>query len=158
MALKKATNTAQAVKSVVFEWNYNDTMVNTLGGTVDFGVTNVAAVAGTPDADSVFVIGYVPKGAVIVGGAVTRDQAFDTAGYDISIGDLDDNDEYLTLTDLKAAGVTALVPTGLPCNTANQCAIVLVFANDDVCTAGKAKVRVDYVVPGRSDEVTQPGA
>lgn len=159
MALKKANNTAQAVKSIVFEWNFDDTMVNTLGGTVDFGVTNVAAVAGTPDADSTFVIGYLPRGAVVVDVVISRSVAFDTAGYDIAVGDLDDIDEYAALTDLKAVGITrATILGGIPAETANQRAVTLTFANDDVCTTGKAKVVVSYIVPGRSDEVNQPGA
>jgi len=158
MSELRFANTAQGVKSLTFSWNYNDTLENTLGNQQDFGSANTAAAVGTPDADSHFTIGYLPRGAVIVGGAIVRTTAFDTAGYDIEIGDADDADEYFATADLKAAGISALVPTGIPCLTANQRTIRMSVANDDVCTAGAAYVRVDYIVPGRADEVTQPGA
>lgn len=150
-----AATQAQATKSLHFAWNYNDTALNTLGAVQDFGSVNVAAVAGTPDADSVFVIGYLPPGAVVVGGALQVTTTFDTAGYDIIIGDLDTANNYLTTADRKTAGAEVpLVPTGVACTTANKCTITMSVANDDVCTAGAARVRVDYIVPGRGDEVT----
>ena len=155
MSKLRATNTAQNVKSIVFEWNYNDTMLDVDGVETELGTNSGESVV---DGVATFVIGYLPKGARIIGGEVARQVAFDTAGYDITVGDLDDDDEYLTSTDIKAAGVTALVPTGLEPSTENTRTIVMTLASDDVCTTGKAYVRVDYVVPGRSDEVTHPGA
>lgn len=157
MTLLKSATTAQNVKSIHFAWSYNDTMENTLGDVQDFGSANVAAVAGTPDADSHFVIGYLPRGAVVVGGALQVLVTFDTAGYDIQIGDLADEDEYLATGDRKTAGVEVpLVPTGIALSSANEIAITMAVANDDVCTAGSARLRVDYIVPERSDETTHP--
>ncbi|MCJ7797290.1 MAG: hypothetical protein MUQ56_11090 [Thermoleophilia bacterium] len=157
MATLKLANTAQRVKSIVFEWNFGDSLKNTLGNLQDFGSVNTAAVAGTPDADSKFAIATLPMGAMVVGGAITRSVAFDTLGYDITVGDVDNNSAYFATADLKGTGSNALVPTGIPCTTANGCSIIITVANDDVCTTGKAKVRVDYIVPGRAEEVTAPG-
>jgi hypothetical protein len=154
MSALKPNTAAQKVMSAFFTWNFNDTMENTLGDSQDFGSANVAAVAGTPDADSYFTVIYLPPNAVVVGGALQVLTSFDTAGYDIVVGDLDDPDEYLATADRKTAGVEVpLVPTGITLDSANETAITIGIANDDVCTAGKAVLRVDYIINGRAEEV-----
>ena len=145
MALKKATRTAQTVLAAEFKWTYADTMLNVAGVEKDFGKTTVA------DTNAFDVI-QLPPGAIVVGGEVTRDTAFDTAGYDIKVGDATDDDRYLTEADLKAKGTTPLVPAafvnsdGSPIRLTIQC--------DDECTAGSATLRVLYVIDGRVSEVS----
>jgi len=143
MSLLTASRTAQTPLVAEFSWNFDDTMVNDAGATVDFGESDIT--------ESTFVVIPLPPGSVVTGGALTRHVAFDTAGYDITVGDTADEDEYLTTGDLKAVGTTALVPTGLV-NTSGL-NIVMNITSDDVCTTGSATLRVEYVVIGRSCEV-----
>jgi len=142
MSLLIASRTAQFPMVAEFNFNFDDTMVNDAGATVDFGLTNVT--------ETTFVIIPLPPGAVVTGGSVTRSVAFDAATYAITIGDTADEDEYLTTGDLKAVGTTALVPTGLVGTGAN---IVMNITCADVCTTGSAKVVVEYIVEGRACEV-----
>ena len=143
MALKKASRGAQPVMSMEFDWNFDDTMVNTGGTTTDFGLTQLVSTA--------YDVINLPPGSVVVGGALTRETAFDTAAYTLSVGDSSSATRYLGATDLKATGTTALVPTGLR-NTSGL-NLRLTVVNTDVCTTGKAKLRVDYVIEARATEV-----
>ncbi len=142
MALLKPTRASQRVSSAVFAFNFDDTVVNTSGATVDFGKTNTAATTAE--------IINLPLGAVVVGGAVYRSTAFDAATFNITVGDVDSANRYLGTTDVKATGITALVPTGYVSTGQN---IRLVFTAADVCTTGVAYVRVDYIINNRVDEV-----
>lgn len=144
MALKKATRGSQNVQTAEFDWNFNDTMVSVAGGAaVDFGLTNITS--------TVFEIINMPPGSVVVGGSVVRETAFDTASYTLSVGDSGSATRYLGATDLKATGRTALVPTGF--RNVDGLNIRLTVVNADVCTTGKAKVYVDYIIENRINEV-----
>lgn len=145
MALKIASRTAQNVLSSYFQFNFDDTMADATDGTVrDFGKTSITGTY-------FFEVIPLPPNAVVVGGSVTRQEAFDTAGYAVEVGDATDDDRYLASTDLKAVGSTALVPTGYIHATGEN--IRISFTNTDVCTTGKCIVRVDYVVLDRANEV-----
>lgn len=139
-----ASRTAQWPLVAEFKFNFDDTMVNTAGNTVDFGKTNLGGAAG------IFDIIPLPPGAVVIGGEVITETTFDTAGLDVTIGDSSSADRYLASTDVKGAGRTALVPTGYRGTGQN---IRLSFSSDDVCTAGVLTVRVQYIVTGRTNEV-----
>lgn len=142
MALKKATRASQRISSAQFAFNFDDTMVNTSGATVDFGKTNTAAT-------TVEVIN-LPLGAIVVGGALSRSTAFDAATFNVTVGDADSATRYLGTTDVKGTGITALVPTGYVSTGQN---IRLVFTAADACTTGAALLRVDYIINERVDEV-----
>ena len=144
MSLLKATRTAQFPLVAEFTWNFDDTMVNTAGNTVNFGSSNLGGAAGF------FAVIPLPPNAVVIGGDVTIETAFDTAGYDITVGDTTTTNRYLATTDLKALSRTALVPTGFRGAGEN---VVLGFTSDDVCTTGKGTLRVQYIVQNRSNEV-----
>lgn len=144
MALKIATRTTQSRQVATFQWQWNDTMVPVAGGAaVDFGLTNTAAT-------SVMVI-PLPPNSIVIGGSLIRQQAFDTASYNVTVGDSSSANRYLGTTDVKALGSTALVPTGF-LNEAGL-NIQLTFTNADACTAGKAILVVEYVILGRAMEV-----
>jgi hypothetical protein len=143
MALLTASRTAQSPLVAEFNWNFDDTMVNDAGATVDFGLTNIA--------ETTFVIIPLPPGAQVTGGSLNVSEAFDAATYAVTIGDTADEDEYLTTADRKAVGTTALVPTGLVNTTGLNIVINITCA--DVCTTGLAKVVVEYIVEDRSCEV-----
>lgn len=144
MSLLKASRTAQWPLVAEFTWNFSDTMVNSAGNTVDFGSSNLGGAAG------IFEMIPLPPNAIVVGGDIIIETAFDTAGYDITVGDSASANRYLASTDLKALSRTALVPTGYRSLGEN---LRVAFSSDDVCTTGKATIRVHYVISGRSTEV-----
>lgn len=137
-----ASRTAQNVKEAEFTFSFDDTMLTTTGVEVDFGKVDIAAAS--------FAIINLPMDAVVLGGEVVTDTAFDTAGYDITVGDGAVGNRYLASTDAKGAGRVALVPTGFR-TTGGP--IVLSRVSDDVCTAGKMTVRVQYIQTGQGDYV-----
>jgi len=137
-----AARTAQYPLAAEFEFNFDDTMKNTSGAEVDFGKTNTAA--------TVFEVINVPEGAVIVGGEVVTDVAFDAATYTVAVGDAAVADRYLAATDKKGVGRTALVPTGFRTEGRN---VRVTVTAADACTTGKATVRIQYVLKDRAQEV-----
>lgn len=138
----KATRTAQTPLVAVFEWNFNDTMVDTSGASKNFGSSDLAI---TVDAVN------LPVNSRVIGGELVVLTAFDTAGYDITVGDATTANRYLTSTDVKSTGRTALVPTGYV-NAAGE-NLRLTIASDDACTTGKARLTVEYIIEGRVSEV-----
>ena len=144
MSLLIANRTVQDILVAEFVFNYNDTMVNTAGNTVDFGASNLGGAAGAFDIIS------LPNNAIVVGGQIITHTTFDTAGYDVILGDSAVTDRYHATADLKTAGRVALTPTGFV-STGGK--IRLTFSSDDVCTAGKMAIQVHYIVRGRAKEV-----
>lgn len=142
MAKLKATRGAQYPLVAEFTFNYNDTMLNTSGVSKDFGATTVA------ETNSFDVIN-LPYGAVVIGGDVVTETAFDSAGLDVTVGDATTGNRYLASTDVKSAGRTALVPTGY---VSDGGAVRISVQCDDACTAGKATVRVMYTIRNRLNE------
>lgn len=151
MSLKKTITSAQWVLSAYFAWDKADTMVNSLGNTVDMGLTNAGG-AGV-FTNGIFKVIKLPKGAIVVGGAVQTTETFDTAGYDVKVGIEGTLDKYLASTDIKTAGAeTPLVPVGTVTDGED---IYLSFSSDDACAStGKAILRVDYIIDGRANENT----
>ena len=142
MAKLIASRTAQWPLVAEFTFNFDDTMVNTSGATVDFGKTNTAA--------TVVEAIPLPPGAVVIGGSVDTLTAFDAATFNVSIGDSGSATRYLGATDCKAVGTNALVPTGYRGTGEN---LRVSFTAADACTTGKMTVRVMYAIEGRSNEV-----
>jgi orotate phosphoribosyltransferase len=139
----KITRTAQWPLVAEFTFNFDDTMTSTAGASKDFGKTTVAET-------NSFDIINLPYGAVVIGGEVATETAFDTAGLDITVGDSASGTRYLASTDVKGAGRVALVPTGY---VSDGGSVRISVQCDDVCTAGKATVRVMYTIRNRSNEV-----
>lgn len=149
MSLLKTARTAQWPLVAEFTFNFDDTMVPVSGGTaiagttaVDFGATNIAA--------TVFDLINLPPNAVVVGGEWVTETAFDTAGYTITIGDSAVADRYLASADKKGVARTALTLTGY---VSPGTTIRLGLTNTDVCTAGKATLRIMYIIRNRANEV-----
>lgn len=138
----KITRGAQWPLVAEFTLNFNDTMLDSTGASKDFGLTNTAATA--------FDVINLPYGAVVIGGDVVTETAFDTASYAVTVGDATTANRYLASTDVKAAGRTALVPTGY---VSDGGAVRVTITNADACTAGKATVRVMYTIRNRTNEV-----
>lgn len=142
MSVLKMTRGAQWPLIAEFTLNFDDTMADINGASKDFGLTNVAETA--------FDIINLPYGAVVVGGDVVAETVFDTASWSVKIGDSTTADRYLGATDRKAVGRTALVPTGY---VSDGGSIRLTLTNADVCTTGKATIRVMYTIRNRTNEV-----
>ena len=144
MAVLLKSRYSQDVRVAEFVANYNDTMVSTAGGTaVDFGLTNVTATS--------FDVIELPPNAVVIGGHLAVETAFDTASYAVVIGDSSSANRYHASADRKAAAVTALTVTGFR-NTSGL-PIRIGITNADVCTTGKFTLRVEYVIADRANEV-----
>lgn len=142
MAKKIPSRSVQWPLVAEYTFNFDDTVENTSGAVVDFGKTNTAATS--------FVAIPLPVGAVVTGGDVTTEVAFDAATYNVTVGDSSVADRYLASTDKKGAGRTSLTLTGYRGVGEN---IVVGITAADVCTTGKMTVRVQYIVGGRSNEV-----
>lgn len=125
-----------------FTFNFDDTMNDVNGVEKDFGKTSTGAMS--------FTAVNLPYGAVVTGGSISRATAFDTASYAVVVGDSTTANRYLGSTDVKATGITNLVPTGYVSDGGN---IIVGITNADVCTTGKATLRVEYVIEGRTLEI-----
>jgi hypothetical protein len=144
MSLLIASRTAQFPMVAEFTFNFDDTMVDTSGDTLDFGLLNVASA-------TTFMVIPLPPGAMVTGGSVSTTTVFDSATLAITVGDASSAARYLTAADVSDVGTDALVPTGYVHTTGENIEIVVTIA--DVCTTGTSTVRVEYVVENRSCEV-----
>lgn len=142
MAKLIAQRASQNVMASEFTFEFDDTMVDVTGATVDFA---------TVDTKVVEPINLPPK-AIIVGGEVVTETAVTGAtAYNVSVGDSLSATRYLGATDRLAAGRTALVPTGFVGGGENV--RVTVTPTVAPATAGKVTVRILYVMRDRQNEV-----
>lgn len=93
----------------------------------------------------------LPYGAVVAGGAVIVDTAFNTATSAVlDVGDSTTANRYVNDVNLKAAGITPLVPTGYV-SDGNEINITPVLVGT-AATAGAGRLRVDYYIQNRAME------
>jgi len=149
MSALKATHTAQKPLVAEFSWNFDDTMVDTLGVSYSLGTDTSSDIIANA---KIFGVIKLPVNSVVVGGGVSVTTAFDTAGYDVNVGDSASASRYLSSTDIKSVGYTPLVPTGYV--NAGGLDLEVTMATDDVCTTGAGTIRVEYVIAGRAEEVS----
>lgn len=145
MALLKSTRTVQYPLTAEFTFNFNDTIVDTVGVTQDFGSASLKTNA------NLMVI-PLPPSAVVTGGEVVVETAYaGPTAATVSVGDSGSATRYGSAISLLAAARTALTLTGYRGNGENiQLQLNTTVAN---ATAGKVSVRVNYIVTGRSQEV-----
>lgn len=95
----------------------------------------------------------VPANAVLIGGDITVLTAWNSGTTaTLSLGDAGSSTRYASAVDLKTAGRTLLTFTGYKHTTTEK--LKALFAQTGTAaTAGKARVRVEYFVEGRSTEV-----
>lgn len=134
-----AARTAQTVLSAEFAWEIGDTMVNTSG--VEDNFASAAA--------HVFDVINLPPGAILVGGELVVETAFNGTTYPVVVGDSVTADRYLATADRKAAGRTALTLTG---RIGQGEPVRVTITPTGTTTAGKARLRVLYVVDKRANE------
>ncbi|MDQ8046830.1 MAG: hypothetical protein REI11_19660 [Patulibacter sp.] len=144
MALLRKTRSAQYLMSADFTANFNDTMVDVNGVTKTFG--SVFGDAGT------FEVINLPDGAVVTGGELIVETAgAGPTAYTMSVGTTSGGATLLAATSLLATGRTALTGLGLTAQDKNvRVTIASTVAN---ATAGKFRVRVEYTIDGRANEV-----
>jgi len=140
--------TAQTPLIQEFTLNFDDTMANTSGVRYTFGSATVDGATALLTAQ-IFDVMTLPINAVVIGGEWVTETAFDTAGYDVIVGDSVTANRYLASTDVKGVGRTALVPTGY---VSDGLPVRVTIATDDVCTTGKGTLRVMYTIRDRASE------
>lgn len=100
----------------------------------------------------------IPVNAVVVGGDLVVDTAWNNlTTATLTVGDATTNNRYLTATSLKTPGRTALVPTGFKHTSSEPSIRGAGVMSGTAATAGAARLRVDYVVMGRSQFATGKG-
>ena len=143
MSLKTKMKYSQDVRVAEFTFNFDDTMVATDGTTDDFKAVQA----------NVFDVIELPPNSVVVGGDVTTETAFTgSTAVNVKVGDSGSDNRYLGTTDRITAGRTALVPTGYV-NASGLSVRLTVTPTVLAATAGKATVRVEYIVRDRANEV-----
>lgn len=149
MALITKLRNAQTVLAAVFEFNWNDTMVNTSGTTVDLGAVT---------AGSTFNIITPPVNAIVVGGTVKNITPWvGPTACTIDIGDSDDTNRYTETAAIDRkdpdAPATGFDMLGDHKQYSGSQAISMTLINSvAVATAGKTLVTINFVVPGRASE------
>ena len=91
----------------------------------------------------------LPVGAVVIGGSVIVDTAFDAATAVLDVGDAASANRYKNDVNIAATGVTALVPTGYV-SAGKPILVTPVFA--DAVTVGSLRLQVQYIIGGRANE------
>jgi len=145
MALLKASRTAQWPLLQEFTFNFDDTAVDSVAGTTKtFGSTFGQSL--------VFEAMPLPPNAVVIGGEVVVETAYaGSTAATLSVGDSGSATRYANAVDLKTAARTALTLTGFRGAGENlRLAVNTTVAN---AAAGKATVRVLYVIQNRTNEV-----
>jgi len=165
MSKLNASRTVQTVLTASFDFSWNNWVVDsvdgtkkTLGSTVALSTDpNESALTG-PVANTITFDGIpLPVGAQIVGGDLVIETAYvGTTAATITLGIAGSLTNILGSTSLMAAANTRtalLLTTALTSNAAGanvRATIAYTVAN---ATAGKARVRLQYVVDGRATEV-----
>lgn len=92
----------------------------------------------------------VPQGAVVTGGFIVFDTAFNSETSDVfTVGDSGDADRYKASVDGSAAALTALVPTGYQYTATSNVSITWT-GTGTAPTAGAGRLVIEYYVDGRS--------
>lgn len=160
-----ASRTAQRKLAAEFVWRYNDWVIDSVDGVKKtFGSTAALADPGGSEPTLVAGTGLVfdainmPQGAVICGGELICEEAYVGigAGATITVGVAGAAAALLGSTDLDAltAGSrTALLLTApLTCNGGANVRMTTAGLTA-TATAGKFRLRVEFTVDGKSDEV-----
>ena len=98
----------------------------------------------------------LPVGAVVVGGAVVVNTAFNSATSDaLVVGDSASANSYKSSFSIAATGRTALVPTGYLTLSTTRTIKVTWTGSGTAPSAGSFRLEVEYIVPVRGDAVQE---
>ena len=160
-----ASRTAQYPLEQSFDFNWNNWVIDsvdgtkkTLGSTVALSTDpNETALTGPVANTIVFDCMPLPAGAVVIGGEVIIDTAYaGSTAATLSLGIAGATASLASAVDLKGTAGTRtalLLTSALQSNAAGanvRATIAYTVAN---ATAGKCRVRLLYVVDGRSNEI-----
>lgn len=143
MALIKPSRSAQYPLVQEYVFSFGDTVVDVNGVTKDFF---------THTGDPVFPMFNIPQGAVVLGGDIIVETAYaGTTVATLSVGDSGSATKYASAVDVMTGARTALT---LPAATTGGLNVIgtltMTVAN---ATAGKVRVRIEYTIEGRGNEV-----
>lgn len=158
-----AARSTQRLQVAEFTFNYNDYVTDsvsgakvTLGSTVALADPNstvsglTGAVANTITFDAI----PMPIGAVIEGGELIVETAFaGSTAYTISLGIAGSTTALLNAVSALSAARTALTLTSPLLSNGGQNLRMTVAYTVANATAGKARLRVQYTIDGKADEV-----
>ena len=147
MAVKQATRGAQPVMSAEFNFSFDDTMKDINGVSKTFGSVYTDA--------GVFDVINLPLGAIVVGGElIVENQGVGPTAYTASVGDSSSATAYLAATSLLAAANTRAALTGINLPDSGGKNIRVTIASTVAnATAGKFRLRVEYITAGRVVDV-----
>ncbi|PTT42796.1 hypothetical protein DBR23_02625 [Acidovorax sp. HMWF018] len=147
MALKQATRGAQPVMSAEFDFSFNDTMKDVNGVTKTFGSVYTDA--------GVFEVINLPLGAVVIGGdLIVEEQGVGPTAYTAAVGTSGSASAFLAATTLLSAAGTRVALTGLGLAATDGKNVRVTIASTVAnATAGKFRLRLEYVIDGRVTEV-----
>lgn len=143
MPLLTASRSAQYPLVQEFTFNFDDTMVDVNGVTKDF-----RTFGGNP----VVKVMNLPVNAIVIGGDVIVETAYTgTTAATVSVGDSGSATRYGSAINLMSAARTALTLTGYRgAGEDVRLTFNLTVAN---ATAGKATVRLMFVIQDRANEI-----
>lgn len=146
MALLKKARAAQYPLVQEYIFNFGDQTVDVNGVTKDF--FNYTGTTANP----VFELFNLPMGAVVKGGDIIVEVAYvGPTAATLSLGDTGLATRYATTVDLKTLARTALTLPSATTGGLNMLGtLALTVAN---ATAGKIRVRVEYTIENRANEV-----
>ena len=160
-----AARTAQYILSAEFVFNYNDYVTDsvdlvkkTFGSSTALADPASLVTGLTAPAGLVFDCINIPRGATIVGGEVIVETALAGAGAGatLSLGIAGTATALVNAMDLDAAAAgsrTALALTApLVANAGTNLRLTTAGLDAGAATAGKVRVRVEYIIDGRSME------
>ena len=159
---KLASRTAQFDLTADFNPSYNEWVIDSVDGTKKtFGSTPALSTdpleiaLNGPVANTITFDGIpLPNGAVLVGGAVIVETAFvGPTVATVSVGIAGNLAVLANAVDLKTAGRTALALTSPLLGNAGQNVRITVAYTVANATAGKVRVRVNYTVDSRTNEI-----
>lgn len=100
----------------------------------------------------------LPVNAIVVGGDLTVVTPWvNTTTATVAIGDVTNNPRYLSATNLMVAGRAPLLATGFLHTSVENLIQALLAITGPAATAGYARLRVDYIVKGRTRFATGLG-
>lgn len=159
---KLATRTTQYLLVSEFVANFNEFVVDsvdgakkTLGSTPAASTDPLESALNGPVANTiVFDAIPMPIGAVFIGGAVIVETAFaGPTAATLSLGVAGNAAALASVVDLKTVGRTALLLTApLLSNGGQNLRLTLAYTVANA-TAGRVRLRVDYSIDGRSNEI-----
>ena len=158
---KLANRTAQTVLSQAFDFEWNDWVVDSVSGVKEtFGSTvalskdpGESGLTGPVANTITFDCMPMPVGAVIVGGDVIVETAYATStAATLSLGIAGSLTTLANAVDLKTAARTALTLTSPLLSNAGQNVRATMAYTVANATAGKVRVRLEYVIDGRANE------